>query len=222
MTKTETTILESKTPADYIDRSLKARISPAAKARLARIWMESSGYTKEDILKARNRHPYWKRKKMEGSAERTRRRLAAHNYSSGQSVQWDSKLVSEFLGLNKRDRDGRYEWKDWQLAEHFGATIPSIQYMRRKLSKVEDLLGNRVSQGKVVEYLLRAESVLARGKTAVEAVKTTKAAKTAAKGKKVPAKAAAKSAKPKAKSLAKAKKSVKKTGRSAGKGARKR
>jgi hypothetical protein len=224
MTKTETTILESKTPADYIDRSLKARISPAAKAKLARIWMESSGYTKEDILKARNRHPYWKRKKMEGSADRTRRRLAAHNYSAGQSVQWNSKLVSEFLGLNRRDRDGRYEWKDWQLAEHFGATIPSIQYMRRKLSKVEDLLGNRASQGKVVEYLLRAESVLARGKTAVEAVKTTKAAKPASKGKKAPVKAkAAKSAKPKAKSAAKTKKKgAAKAGRSAGKGARKR
>jgi hypothetical protein len=168
MTKTETAILESKTPADYIDRSLKARISPAAKAKLARLWMESTGYTKEDILKARNRHPYWKRKKMEGSAERTRRRLAAHDYSSGSSVQWDSKLVSEFLSLNKHSSDGRYEWKDWQLAEHFGATIPSIQYMRRKLSKVEELLGNRASQGKVVEYLLRAESVLARGKSAVE------------------------------------------------------
>ena len=29
MTKTETTILESKNPADYIDRSLKARLTPA-------------------------------------------------------------------------------------------------------------------------------------------------------------------------------------------------
>ena len=171
MTQTETTILTSRTPADYIDRSLKARLSPAAKAKLARLWMESTGYSKEDILRARNRHPYWKRKKMEGSAERTRRRLAAHNYSSGGSVQWDSKLVSEFLQRNRRSADGRYEWKDWQLAEHFGATIPSIQYMRRKLSKVEGLLGTRASQGKVVEYLLRAESVLARGKSAVEEIK---------------------------------------------------
>jgi hypothetical protein len=171
MTKTETTILESKNPADYIDRSLKARLTPAAKAKLARLWMESTGYTKEDILRARNRHPYWKRKKMEGSAERTRRRLAAHDYSGGASVHWDTSLVSEFLGLNRRDGDGRYEQKDWQLAERFGATIPSIQYMRRKLSKVEGLLGPRASQGKVVEYLLRAESVLSRGKEAVEGLK---------------------------------------------------
>jgi hypothetical protein len=176
MTKSETTILESKTPADYIDRSLRARLSPAAKAKLARLWMESTGYTKEDILRARNRHPYWKGKKMEGSAERTRKRLAAHNYSAGASVQWDSKLVSEFLDLNRRGPDGRYDHKDWQLAEHFSATIPSIQYMRRKLSKVEGLLGARSSQGKVVEYLLRAESVLSRGKEAVEGFKASRKA----------------------------------------------
>jgi hypothetical protein len=174
MTKTETTILESKTPADYIDRSLKARLSPAAKAKLARLWMESTGYSKEDILRARNRHPYWKRKKMEGSAERTRKRLAAHDYSSGASVQWDSRLVSEFLNLNRRDADGRYERKDWQLAERFGATIPSVQYMRRKLSKVESLLGAHASRGKVVGYLLRAESVLSRGKDAVEEIKANR------------------------------------------------
>jgi hypothetical protein len=198
MTKTETTILESKTPADYIDRSLKARLSPAAKAKLARLWMESTGYTKEDILRARNRHPYWKRKKMEGSAERTRKRLAAHDYSSGASVQWDSGLVSEFLGLNRRDSEGRYEQKDWQLAEHFGATIPSIQYMRRKLSKVEGLLGARASQGKVVEYLLRAESVLSRGKDAVEGFKAARKPKAAAVKRPSPSASRAK-AKPQAK-----------------------
>jgi hypothetical protein len=198
MKKTETTILESKTPADYIDRSLKTRLTPAAKAKLARLWMESTGYTKEDILRARNRHPYWKRKKMEGSAERTRRRLAAHDYSSGSSVQWDAKLVAEFLELNRRGSDGRYEWKDWQLAERFGATIPSIQYMRRKLSKVEGLLGARASQGKVVEYLLRAESVLSRGKDAVEAVKTSRGGGVVGKKKAAAGKAAkAKSAKAK-------------------------
>jgi hypothetical protein len=190
MTKTETGILESKTPEDYIDRSLKARLPPAAKAKLARHWMEATGYTKEDILRARNRHPYWKRKKMEGSADRTRRRLAAHDYSSGASVQWDQNLVTEFLGLNRKGVDGHYEQKDWQLAERFGATIPSIQYMRRKLSKVESLLGTRASQGKVVEYLLRAESVLSRGKEAVEELKSTRPAR--AKASKAATKAAPK------------------------------
>jgi hypothetical protein len=182
MTRTETTILESKTPEDYIDRSLKARLAPAAKAKLARLWMESTGYSKEDILRARNRHPYWKRKKMEGSAERTRKRLAAHDYSSGSSVQWDRDLVGEFLGLNRRGPDGRYEQKDWQLAERFGATIPSIQYMRRKLSKVEGLLGTRAAPSKVVDYLLRAESVLSRGREAVEDLKVSRRTKAPREG----------------------------------------
>jgi hypothetical protein len=199
MTKSETAILEAKTPEDYIDRSLKARLLPAAKAKLARQWMESTGYTKEDILRARNRHPYWKRKKMEGSAERTRRRLAAHDYSGGASVQWNEALVSEFLSLNHRDAAGRYDQKDWQLAERFGATIPSIQYMRRKLSKVEGLLGPRATQPKLVEYLLRAESVLARGKDAVEGMNA------AGKGKAVPAK---KGAAPKATGAKAAKKAA--------------
>jgi hypothetical protein len=180
MTKTENAILEAKTPGDYIDRSLKARVSPAAKAKLARQWMEATGYTKEDILRARNRHPYWKLKKMEGSAERTRRRLAAHDYSGGVSVRWDQELVTEFLGLNRKGIDGRYEQKDWQLAERFGATIPSIQYMRRKLSRVESLLGARASQAKMVEYLLRAESVLSRGKEAVEEFKASRKGRAAA------------------------------------------
>lgn len=173
MTKAETTILESRTPEEYIDRSLKAKLSPAAKARLARLWMESTGYTKEDILRARNRHPYWKRKKMEGSAERTRRRLAAHDYSRGGTVEWSPGLVEEFLSLNGLDASGRYEHKDWELAERFGATIPSIQYMRRKLRKVKELLGARAPSGRVVEYLLRAESVLSRGKGAVEELAAT-------------------------------------------------
>lgn len=191
MTKTEMTILESRTPQDYIDRSLKARLTPAAKAKLARIWMESTGYSKEDILRARNRHPYWKKKKMEGSAERTKKRLAAHDYSGGSAVQWDERLVSEFLGLNRKGPDGRYEHKDWQLAERFGATIPSIQYMRRKLSKVAEILGSKAPRPKVVEYLLRAESVLSRGKGAVEDLKVAEKERVAAKPKAAKKRAAA-------------------------------
>ncbi len=186
MTKAENAILASKTPEDYIDRSLKAKLTPAAKAKLARIWMESTGYSKDDILRARNRHPYWKKKKMEGSAERTKKRLAAHDYSGGSAVQWDERLVSEFLGLNKKGPDGRYAYKDWQLAEHFGATIPSIQYMRRKYSKASKLLGSQAPRSKMIEYLLRAESVLSRGRRAVEDLKPSERTRGAAAQKSAP------------------------------------
>ena len=189
MNKSESAILEAKTPEEYIDRSLKAKLTPAAKARLARTWMKATGYSKEDILRARNRHPYWKRKKMEGSAERTRRRLSAHDYSGGASVDWNRELVAEFLGLNGKDGSGRYEHKDWQLAERFGATIPSIQYMRRKYSKVQKILGARAASDKMIEYLLRAESVLSRGKGAVEELRKAERGK-GAPGAGRPAKAA--------------------------------
>jgi hypothetical protein len=169
MTKAEIAILDSRSPDEYIEASLKSRLNPAAKARLAKEWMAKTGYTREDILYARNRHPYWRKKKMEGSVERTRRRLEAHNYSKGTNIPWSRERVEEFLSLNGKDREGRYERKDWQLAEHFGSSIPSVQYMRRKCRKVEDMLGPRASKGRVIEYLLCAESVLSRGSEAVEA-----------------------------------------------------
>jgi hypothetical protein len=209
MTKAENAILDSRTPDEYIEASLKSRLNPAAKARLAKTWMESTGYTREDILYARNRHPYWRKKKMEGSVERTRRRLEAHNYSGGQSLPWTKERVEEFLARNGKDKAGRYVSKDWQLAEHFESSIPSIQYMRRKCRKVEGLLGARASRAKVVEYLLCAESVLSRGTEAVEAsfvaakerAKASHAPERKAAAKRAPSKAAA----PK-KAVAKAKK----------------
>jgi hypothetical protein len=169
MMKAEIAILDSRNPDEYIEASLKSRLSPAAKARLARQWMEKTGYTREDILYARNRHPYWRKKKMEGSVERTRKRLEAHNYSTGETRPWTKERVEEFISLNGKDKAGRYIWKDWQLAEHFGASIPSIQYMRRKCHKVEALLGPRAQKSKLLDYLLCAESVLGRGSEAVEA-----------------------------------------------------
>jgi hypothetical protein len=53
--------------------------------------------------------------------------------------------------------------------------------MRRKLSKVELLLGSRAPRAKVVDYLLRAESVLARGKDAVEELKSARKGSVVAK-----------------------------------------
>lgn len=197
MTKAEIAILDSRTPGEYIEASLKSRLNPAAKARLAKEWMEKTGYTRDDILYARNRHPYWRKKKMEGSVERTRRRLEAHNYSSGQNLPWTRARVEEFLSLNGKDRESRYERKDWQLAEHFGSSIPSIQYMRRKCRKVELILGPRASKAKVIDYLLCAESVLNRGGSAVEASFAAAKEKAKAKpGAKAAPRAVKKAAKP--------------------------
>ena len=175
MTKAESAILEARDPAAYIEASLKARLAPAGKARLARIWMEKTGYGKDDILHARNRHPYWKKKKMEGSAERTRSRLSAHDYSRGGSIDWTADKVSRFLELNGTDREGRYEHRDWEIAESFGASIPSIQYMRRKYRRALEMLGERAPRSRLVEYLGYAESVLQKGRSAVEELRIERA-----------------------------------------------
>ena len=199
MTKAESAILEARDPEAYIAASLKARISPAAKAHLARLWMEKTGYTKEAILHARNRHPYWKKKKMEGSAERTRVRLDAHDYSSGGVVEWNAARIAKFLNLNGKDPSGRYEHRDWEIAATFSTSIPSIQYMRRKLRRAAEMLGPRATRERLVEYLGFAESVLVKGKQAVEGLKDTraKAEKAAAPKKVAPKKVAPKKAAPK-------------------------
>lgn len=163
MKKAEKSVLESKTPEEYVENSLKSKLAPAEKARLARQWMEATGYSKADILYARNRNPYWKRKKMEGAQDRTRRRLDLHDYSAGASVDWTKERLAEFLELNKKDASGRYLRKDWEIAAHFGTSIPSIQYLRRKYLRVRDIVGTGARKEKILSYMASSESVLVNG-----------------------------------------------------------
>jgi hypothetical protein len=163
MKKWEKLILESSTPEDYVERSLRSRLLPSEKAKLARQWMEATGFTKAEILFARNRNPFWKKKKMEGAEERTRRRLDLHDYSRGQTVQWTKERLQEFLELNKKDPAGKYLYKDWELASHFDTSIPSIQYLRRKYLRVRELLGPKARKEKIVEYMGSSEMVLTSG-----------------------------------------------------------
>lgn len=163
MKKWEKAILESSTPDAYVENSLRSKLSPSQKAVLARQWMAATGYTKADILYARNRNPYWKKRKMEGAGERTRRRLDVHDYSRGQAIDWTEQRIKEFLELNRKDASGRYIHKDWEIASHFGTTIPSVQYLRRKYLRVRELLGPKARKEKIVEFMGSSEIVLANG-----------------------------------------------------------
>jgi len=163
MKKWEKLILESTTPEEYVERSLRSKLLPAEKAKLAKLWMEATGFTKADILFARNRNPFWKKKKMEGAEERTRRRLDMHDYSRGQTVLWTKERLQEFLELNKRDSSDKYLHKDWELASHFDTSIPSIQYLRRKYLRVRELLGPRARKEKILEFMGSSEIVLTNG-----------------------------------------------------------
>ncbi len=163
MKKWEKIILESRTPEEYVENSLRSKLLPAEKARLAREWMEETGFSKADILYARNRNPFWKSKKMEGAQERTRRRLDEHDYSRGRMIDWTKPKLQDFLELNKKENSGAYLHKDWELAKHFGTSIPSIQYLRRKYLRVRELLGPRARKEKILELMASSELVLSSG-----------------------------------------------------------
>lgn len=163
MKKWEKLILDSRTPQEYVEKSLRSKLLPSEKARLARAWMDQTGFSKSDILYARNRNPFWKKKKMEGAQERTRRRLEEHDYSKGRVIEWTKPKLEDFLERNKKDLSGAYLQKDWELAKHFGTSIPSIQYLRRKYLRVRELLGPRARKEKILELMANSELVLSSG-----------------------------------------------------------
>ena len=163
MKKAERMILESRTPDEYVENSLKSRLSHAEKAKLARLWMQGTGFNREDIIHARNRSEYWRKRKMAGTRERTKRRMAQHDYSKGKTIVWTRENIAEFLSLNRKDAYGRYLYRDWELAALFSTSIPSIQYLRRKFNKVSKMLGPGARRDKVIDYMSCSELVLQRG-----------------------------------------------------------
>jgi hypothetical protein len=163
LSKAEKELLQSRNPNEYIDRSVKSRLASGRKAMITRIWMDKKGYTIDDIKFARNRHPYWKKKKMDGTAERNQQRFENHDYSKGVSLVWNDKLIDEFISLNAKDKSGVYLKKDWELAKKFKCTIASIQHMRRKsnmASRIIEREGGKGTQKKMRDLISMSESVL--------------------------------------------------------------
>ena len=58
-------LLSKKTPEAYIDFTVKNKFSKGEKQRATRIWLDKTGYSIDDINRARNRHPYWKDRKRD-------------------------------------------------------------------------------------------------------------------------------------------------------------
>ncbi|MFW5808124.1 MAG: hypothetical protein ACOC2H_01730 [Spirochaetota bacterium] len=165
---TEKQILNSKTPEEYIDRSLNSDIPRGRKTVLCRMWKEQTGYTTEDIQHARNRHPFWKNKKMAGWQERNQRRWSEHDYREEEksSIEpFDDDRISSFYDLNRKDKNGRYVHKDWEIARELKITIPAVQHWRRKLLLVYRLLeaeNKKATKKTVLQYLKRHENGLRR------------------------------------------------------------
>jgi len=161
----EKKLLQSKTPMAYIDNSLKCEMSSGRKAAITRIWLEKTGYTGDEIKHARNRHPYWKEKKLRGAPLRNEMRSSEHDYSDGTKLEWDVDMIRAFISANEKNGAGRYVHKGWELAKRFETTIPGIQHMRRKYNmavKIAEKRFGRVTEKRIMDYLKLSENILRR------------------------------------------------------------
>jgi hypothetical protein len=128
-------LMAAKSPEQYIDLSLKSKITRHSKARVTREWLQKRGYNIEDIIYARNRHPYWKKIKSRGSYEKTLHRIKEHDYSKGDTrIFWTEKLLSEFFDLNKKGL------VDYELAKKFKTSLPAVNHIRRKFKLAGKIL----------------------------------------------------------------------------------
>ncbi len=156
-------LLDAKTPLEYIDRSIKVKLSATEKAAITRLWLEKrKDYTIKDIEYARNRHPYWKAKKTDNSLERTKLRYQRYSHLANDSYRkkWTEAEIELFLEHNSTK-------KDFELAEMLSKTIPSIQSYRRKLKLIEKIKKNRRNI-KIREFIELAEKVLFRQAKEIE------------------------------------------------------
>jgi hypothetical protein len=161
----EKQILASKTPEEYIDRTLNSDISRGRKTVMCRLWREQTGYTIEDVQFARNRHPYWKQKKMNGWQERNERRWAEHDYKTKpiRGQQFSAEKISHFLDLNKKDKAGKYQMRDWEIAKELQVTIPAVQHWRRKhliVLRIFEAEEKKVTKKVLLDYLTGHENGL--------------------------------------------------------------
>ena len=168
-TKTYTSkqILNAKTPMEFIHRCIYTNISSGEKHKASREWRNRTGHTVRDIMYARHRHPYWKIKKHIGHKERYIERTKRHMYYevSGRSrfKRYTDEELLEFIRMNKTDKQGYYLNPDRVLAKHFGTSIPSVQYLRRKLNSsliILKKINKAYTEKSVLNLIKESEHVL--------------------------------------------------------------
>ncbi|MDA3899344.1 MAG: hypothetical protein PF637_02360 [Spirochaetes bacterium] len=168
VTFSEKQILNSKTPDEYIHRSLNSDVSRGQKTVLCRQWKEKTGFTSEDIQYARNRHPYWKQKKMSGWQDRNQKRWSEHDYRTVKKNRveaFEADIIEQFCELNKKDKKGNYLMKDWEIAKELQLSIPSVQHWRRKyllVLRLADAIGKKPTRKFILKYMTRHENGLRR------------------------------------------------------------
>lgn len=153
-------LLSAKTPEQYISKSLESKINRGMRGKITKQWIEKTGFTNEDLLSAKNKHPYWKEKKGKGSLERQIERQKKYDFrkDADKRVTWDTKKIEIFLDLNN-------ESTDYELAKKFKTTLPAINHIRRKIkyaNKLIELNNIKITKNILIEYILRAEKILKR------------------------------------------------------------
>ena len=185
------TLVESSSPAEYIEHSLSLPLSPYTKSLAAKEWMKKTGYTVKDIQYARNRHPYWKKRKCAGAGIRSRRRNA--EYCKNTKNRLTNKEIIDFVALNRKNENGQYLRKDYELARHFHLSIYGVQHLRRKLNKIQrifSLMKVKPEKRIIFDYMAYSEkrlhAIYLREKGLQDIDKTNITAPSMGKGKEIP------------------------------------
>ena len=154
MNSDEKKVMSARTPEEYVDLMIGVKLTQGEKQRLSRLWQKQTGYSAADIAHARNRHPYWRKRKAEGNLERTKRRLKFydverpyHPFSLA-----DEDLLGTFLSMNKRSKDGRYKFKDYEIAQSLNVKLTSVQCLRRKYNLINRIVAIKEIKPSAANY----------------------------------------------------------------------
>ena len=156
MTTEMKNLLQKKTVEAYVDYSIKSKLTPAEKRFVTRKWLDKTGKTIADINYTRNRHPYWKKVKMNGAEERRKTRMEKYDYSKGQHKKWKKEELLNFIDLNPKH-------PDFELAKIFKCSIPSIQGVRRLYNlaaKILEFEGKKKAKPAMHKLMLINEKAL--------------------------------------------------------------
>lgn len=153
-------LLSASTPEQYIELSIKSKLTGPKKSSITSEWLTSTGYTIDDIKYARNRHPFWRKKRNQGSYERNSKRLEQHNYyRTDQKITWDKDKLAKFFDLNLKGMT------DHELARSFKTSIPAVNHIRRKFrfaSQLLELDKQKPVKAGILKLCAHSESVLKR------------------------------------------------------------
>lgn len=151
-------LLSAKTPEEYVNLSIQAKLTQGEKNRITREWREKTGFSGEEIIRARNRNPYWMKKRQSGYKERRAKRIEKYNFARSESRKnWTETDLVKFYELNKKGQ------KDFELAKVFKTSLPAVYHIRRKINLVEKIFRNsnqRISVPKFISLVKCSERTL--------------------------------------------------------------